>query len=413
MKLYDNDIENLFSKTPSVFQNIGTGILSILLIMLLGISYIVRYPDKIVADISLYSESSSVSIVSNMDGRIEKLFFKDGDVVQEGYIIGIIHNTLSYNNYCRLRHFVYNFNLDSIDYVNIDSCGEFNEIISKFSKSVKRYQKHKTIDSIFYSKKISILNMRIKQCKELSQEYKNRNTLYNELQSINTKNFHIDSNMYEQKIISLYDKEKSRSDKIISEIETSESKADYIELKMEENKILESILALKEKYSNELITYSLDVNENLEVLKGQMELWEENYLLKSSINGTLYYSKVWNKNSNINKGEVIYNIIPLYSDNIIGEMHIPLKRAGEIKIGSKVIIKLFDYPYKEYGTIETNISFLSPIADSIYIGTVILNRNLFFTNQLKNIQMKHNMKGKAEIIVEDKSLFHRIFINIQ
>lgn len=137
--------------------------------------------------------------------------------------------------------------------------------------------------------------MRIKQCKELSQEYKNRNTLYNELQSINTKNFHIDSNMYEQKIISLYDKEKSRSDKIISEIETSESKADYIELKMEENKILESILALKEKYSNELITYSLDVNENLEVLKGQMELWEENYLLKSSINGTLYYSKVWNK----------------------------------------------------------------------------------------------------------------------
>lgn len=94
-------------------------------------------------------------------------------------------------------------------------------------------------------------------------------------------------------------------------------------------------------------------------------------------------------------------------------MHIPLKRAGEIKIGSKVIIKLFDYPYKEYGTIETNISFLSPIADSIYIGTVILNRNLFFTNQLKNIQMKHNMKGKAEIIVEDKSLFHRIFINIR
>lgn len=90
--------------------------------------------------------------------------------------------------------------------------------------------------------------MRIKQCKELSQEYKNRNTLYNELQSINTKNFHIDSNMYEQKIISLYDKEKSRSNKIISEIETSESKADYIELKMEENKILESILALKEKY---------------------------------------------------------------------------------------------------------------------------------------------------------------------
>ena len=122
MKLYDNDIENLFSKTPSVFQNIGTGILSILLIMLLGISYIVRYPDKIVADISLYSESSSVSIVSNMEGRIEKLFFKDGDVVQKGDIIGIIHNTLSYNNYCRLRPFVYNFNLDSIDYVNIDSC---------------------------------------------------------------------------------------------------------------------------------------------------------------------------------------------------------------------------------------------------------------------------------------------------
>ena len=122
MKLYDNDIENLFSKTPSVFQNIGTGILSILLIMLLGISYIVRYPDKIVADISLYRESSSVSIGSNMEGRIEKLFFKDGDVVQKGDIIGIIHNTLSYNNYCRLRHFVYNFNLDSIDYVNIDSC---------------------------------------------------------------------------------------------------------------------------------------------------------------------------------------------------------------------------------------------------------------------------------------------------
>lgn len=408
MKLYTNDIEDIFNKTPSLFQNVGIYIITAILLLFIVLSLIIKYPDKVIANFSLHTESPSISIVSNIDNHIEILFLKNGDVVQAKCIVGMIHNTLSYDDFCKLKNYVYNFNIDSISTITLANLGEFSNDFSKLMKSIDKYQNFEA-DVFFHRKKISILKLRLKEYSKLLLELEKKYLLYIDLQKINSLNYFTDSNLYKKKLISEYDKDNSRSKKILSEIETIEGSSEYIKLKLEKIRTIESIINLEENYNNEKRLIILDINENIELLKGRIKSWEELYILKSPIKGYIYYNKEVHQNSNVSKGDIICNIIPLEFSTIIGEINIPLTRAGEIKRGSKVLLKFYDYPYKEYGVLESKLDLISPIADSIYIGKINLKKEQLFTNQKKKIQIKQNMKGVAEIVTEEKSLFYRIF----
>jgi len=117
----------------------------------------------------------------------------------------------------------------------------------------------------------------------------------------------------------------------------------------------------------------------------------------------------------------IANIIPPIDEEtdgiaMIGELIIPSIGSGKVAIGQQVNVELNDYPKKQYGIVlgkvesMSNISVPVPKGDGITGYKIMISFPKGLENTLKkDIQFKHNMQGKAEIITEDIRLIERFF----
>src|SRR5690606_20462241 len=86
--------------------------------------------------------------------------------------------------------------------------------------------------------------------------------------------------------------------------------------------------------------------------------------------------------------------------------------AGKAKINQKVIVKLNDYPYKEFGVLTGYIADLYPISnEKSYLGKVIF-KNTELSSYKKKLELKENMQGIAEVVTNDRNILERVFESV-
>jgi hypothetical protein len=93
----------------------------------------------------------------------------------------------------------------------------------------------------------------------------------------------------------------------------------------------------------------------------------------------------------------------------VGKVKASAQNSGKIKIGQKVMIRLANFPDREFGTLAgrvKNISLL-PDTEGNLLVDISLTENLK-TNYNKTIPFQQEMTGSAEIITEDLRLLERI-----
>lgn len=88
--------------------------------------------------------------------------------------------------------------------------------------------------------------------------------------------------------------------------------------------------------------------------------------------------------------------------------------SGKVATGQKVLIKLDNYRYQEYGIIEgkvQNIS-LTPDKDGNYYVDIIIPKDLKTTYN-KQLPFDKELKGNADIVTQDLRLIERFFYQIR
>ena len=108
------------------------------------------------------------------------------------------------------------------------------------------------------------------------------------------------------------------------------------------------------------------------------------------------------------------SILPNEKAAIVGRMLVPATNSGKISSGQKVLIKLDNYRYQEFGIVEgrvQNIS-LTPDEKGNYYVDVILPKGLQ-TSYQKLLPFDKELKGNAEIVTQDLRLIERFFFQIR
>ena len=136
--------------------------------------------------------------------------------------------------------------------------------------------------------------------------------------------------------------------------------------------------------------------------------------MKSSINGTVSFQKVWGANQQVNAGELAFTVLPENKAELMGAMKISPQNAGKVTVGQKVLIKLDNYPFQEYGALIgkiTNIS-VSPDDEFNYLVYASLP-NGTTTSFNREIPFNQELLGNAEIITEELSVAERLFFKFR
>jgi HlyD family secretion protein len=408
--IYSDPVNEIMGNPPRKILRWGTTIILLVFCIFVFFAWIIKYPDTIPSQLEITTVNPPVTLVSKMTGRIKYLYVKDRDSVSINQLVGVMETIASIEQIRLLRQLVdtiiYPGSLSLAVLPSLNQLGELQEYYALFLKNVSDINSYSVND--YYGNKILSLEDEIRGIQEYLNRLKVKETLFRENRRLEEKKYRRDSVLYSGKVIpeSQFDISRQaliginielqqvrleQSEKSIAVSEKNQLLIDYRIKRIEEKEKLESVL-----------------RESLENLRARLDLWENNYLLISPIDGIATFTRFWSANQSVARDEPVLTVVPLEQGRFIGRVTLKMLRSGKVIPGRLVNIKLSGYPYLEYGMVRGVVKSKSlvPSGDA-YIIEIDLPNGL---NTLygKKLDFTQNMQGTAEIITDDIRLLQKI-----
>lgn len=413
IELRSEEVQEILSYMPHWLIRWGITVFMVVIVMLLSLSWFVKYPDIITAPVIISTQNPPSTLVARASGAITRLYVHEKDKVYAGDKLAIIYNTANADDIYKLKKYLETIPLhtspDSILDYPADTnlvVGEIQPYHSEFIQSIHEYENIYRAE--YYLKKIDAVLEQIEYYKELNQKLKSQRELLNKELRITQDKYEAAKKLYEGGSISRNDfgdydnlflqKQQAYKNAEINEINNQITIQEY-------NK---TVMDLSRDYEERKKRVLWALQESHKKLTSQIALWEQQYVLKSPIEGSVSFFKFWNENQYVNMGEEIVTIVP-DSNQLIGKVYVQGFGAGKVEVGQAVRLKFEGYPYHEYGAVFGKVKAVSPVSrENVLLIDVELTNGLR-TNYNKKLAFRQQMGGAAEIVTEDLRLIERFF----
>jgi multidrug resistance efflux pump len=412
-ELRSEEVQDILTKVPSWLIRWGTILIFVIILMLLFASWFLKYPDVVASQIVITTTIPPEKLVAKTSGRIETILVQDKSIVAPDEYLAVIENAANYNDVIKLKRAIniYNTNQKKDFPFNELKNLQLGEIESAFAVFQKDYE--------FNSLNTNLKPFQIENSAQTSEniQIKERLALLLQQREINAQEL-----LLQKKEIERYGALKIKG--VISDQEFESKKISYLQAEKNFKNLETSISQLRSSLidnvkntkgtqinqTKEGVNLERNVIQSLYQLKKSIKDWELNYVLQSSIKGKITFLQIWAKNQTILTGDNVFSIIPTTEKDYIGKVKAPAKNSGKIKIGQKVIIRLANFPDREFGVLKGTVKNISLLPDKD--GNLLLDVSLsngLQTSYKKQILFQQEMQGSAEIITEDLRLIERIF----
>ncbi len=401
---------------PSWFLLYGSIVLGLLLILALLFSMTISYNSVIKSRLSVTTTTPPIYISPTKTGFLKKINVTSGSQVQQGDILAIMDNTSESETVFDLLETLKG-NFDTITSTeqlskNFPLNLNLGEIQKPYNAFRTAYQVY--IDFTFYQRqKKKGINLNLQATDQSS-------AVRNQLQLLNL------SKQKQVIVQEAYEKNRTLFMKgVISQSELRNYETEFLDAKqaVQNNQQELALLGvesnrLKNAYTDNDLNilelqnfYITSLNSTKQLLLESIYSWRETNVLIAPTDGTVSVFDVWEKYQHVQEGDFIFSIVPQNGGKVIGKLQVPITNSGKIEVGQKVIVKLDNYPYNEWGSLSGNIAHISEVpkkGDFAYYSVYIDMDNLN-TSFDKTIVFKQEMSGDAEIILDKVSLIQRIF----
>ena len=411
LKIYSEEVRDVLSAPPKAIFKWGNTILLVFILLLLFLSWFIKYPDIIRAEVLITTQIPPEKLVAKTSGKIQAILIDDKKIVNENTPLAVIENAANYKDVFLLKAITDTISLSNskfpFDKLQAVQLGEIENSFAMFQKEYIASELNKQLQP--YKVESSAQSFEAKQLRERLQLLEGQKEInQSELQLLKT-----DVERYEK----LFNKG------IISAQEIEKQRLVYLQAKKNYKSLLSSISQLKSSI-NELnrsskttvinesttsINLERSVMQSFYQLKKAIKDWELNYVFRSSVKGTVSFLQIWSENQTINAGENMFSIIPSTEKGYIGKVKAVAQNSGKLQIGQKVNIRLANYPDREFGVIEGKLKTISLTPDKD--GNLLLDIELpngLKTSYKKQINFQQEMTGTADIITEDLRLLERL-----
>jgi len=408
--LYSDSVREIMGRPPGRILRWGTTIMLLVFVLFIVFSWLIRYPDTILAQVEITTTNPPVTLVTKITGRINSFFVKEKDKVNTGQLVAVMETTASIKEVELLKHTIDTIKTPELLSYRLlplfSELGELQGFYATFLKSLSDLNSYVSND--FYGSKIVSLTDEINKTQEYITRLSIKERLYSENQLIEKKKYNRDSSLFARSVIAESDLESSHQSLLKVNMELQQVRLDHsaksIEMSEKRQSLQDNrITRVQEK--DKLISM---LRESFLNLKAQIDLWENTYLLVSPIEGIVSFTKFWSANQSVVKDEPVVSIVPLEPGKFLGRINLKMERSGKVKIGMVVNIKLSGYPYLQYGMVRGIVKSKSlvPSGDAYVIEIELPDglKTLYGTN----LEFTQNMQGTAEIITENIRLLQKI-----
>lgn len=417
IELRSESVQDILTQPPHWMIRWGNSIIFIILLLIMLMSYIIKYPEFIPAPITVTSQNPPEKIEARINSKIEKILIKDHQDVKKDDLLMVMQSTANYKDVLELKKLVdslvpsqlHTFPLAQASRFKL---GELQGDYNSFAKALQDEQLFTRLQP--YAPENLAANQSISEYRIRISTLRQQKNLEQAKYELTKKNYQRSQELFNQGVIAAMELENEKIKYIqaqqnLENINISLSQMDEGISNLNKTKSGTAINTEKDK-----INYSSQTLQLFEQLRKSLKQWEQNYLVISSIDGVASFQQFFGENQFIKTGDPILSILPKNKEKLVGRMSVPTANSGKITAGEKVLIKLDNYRFQEYGIIEGKVQNISLIPDDKgnYYVDVVLPKGLK-TSYNKTLPFDKELRGNAEIVTQDLRLIERFFYQIR
>lgn len=408
------EVQDIIERMPTRWCAWVALIVSILMSMLIGLSFLIRYPDTVDGEVSITGANAPLRLVSRSNGRLH-LLKEPNQTISQNATIAYIESGASYNDVQLLKAYLERSPKTLPSNLKL---GELGGSYNSYLIAVEHWERLMKSDR--YKTMRKSIEAQIESNKDVVQQLSNslgfkEKVLYN-LQ----KAMERDSILASKKVISKSELEQTQNS-LLTQGEAEASLRNSQLMKQAEIKTSQIEIARSHIEEDEQLEAAyIDMMAKRNLLQTELRLWEEKYVIKAPTNGKLDYLGFWRENLMVKEGVELFTILPQHGE-IMGEAYIPAIGAGKVKVGQLVNVKLNDYPYDEFGLLCGKVVSISPLMNKVQMNNAVVETYLVriafpqgaTTNFDHKLSLNFESKGTAEIVTKPKRLIERLFDNLK
>ncbi|TPD65674.1 HlyD family secretion protein [Flavobacterium microcysteis] len=413
IELRSEDVQEILTKVPHWMIRWGNVVILTVLLSLLIMSWVIRYPDIITSEITITTQIPPQRLITKSSGRIEKIFIKNGETVSANTALAVIENTAHYQDVFLLKSIIDTLKIDKnfikFPFESLPSMqlGEIEGSFAVFEKDFIAYSLNRNLQP--YKVEGAAQNYEVIEIKERLNLLQQQKQISETEIQLKKKELDRYKKLYEKGIISTQEWETKNLDYLQTEKNLRGLSSSISQMKSSLNDLNKNSKSTKINETKDDVSLFRNVIQSYNQLKKAIADWELAYVLRSSIAGEVSFMQIWTENQTITTGDNVFSIIPKEADNYIGKIKAKAQNSGKIKIGQNVNIRLANYPDREFGVIRGKIQSMSltPDKDGNLLIDVSLPNKLE-TSYHKKIAFRQEMSGTADIITQDLRLIERL-----
>ncbi|TAF97046.1 MAG: HlyD family efflux transporter periplasmic adaptor subunit [Cytophagia bacterium] len=414
--LRSSEVDEVLSQPPAWLVRWGISVFFFVLLILVAVGWFVKYPDLIGGTMRIVGDELPKSVNAKSDGKLVKLFSKEGDLVQKGQYLAFLESTANPDEVLQMESVV-----DSLV-----KCSQRNDLAKMYALPMPFYFQLGELQKSFQTFQDSYI--RAKSLLRDGAFDQKRMALDNDLAQLSI----LESNLNTQVINHKSDLELSEADllmnrklhqqKVIADVEMRRAQSFFIAKKqifdqaqtnfnnngMAQNQKRQELLEL-EKMRTELQNGLLQA---INTLKSDIESWKQRFVAVAPANGKVSFLVPLQEGQTVKTGQELFYVMP-QAAGFHGEMYVGQYNFGKIRQQQEVIVKLPSYPFQEFGTVIGKVTAISELPkDSTYLVKISFPAGLV-TSSKKQLPFKNGMTATGEIVTEDLRLIERLFYNFR
>ncbi len=411
IQLRSDEVQEILTKVPSSIIRYGSASLLLIIVLVLAVSWFIKYPDIITAN-AIVTTTQAQKEQAQTSAKIQQLLAENNAIAAPGDVVMILENTANYEDVQQLSQTMdsldinavnFNFPLDQLPILNL---GVLEQDYAVFENAYLNYdlnRKLKPYDNTRTAQDMTKVELQLQLRNILFQ----RETHKKELE-INTKELQRYKQLFEKGVIATQEYELKQLANMQFKRNYDAYESQISQLRSQIENTASGIIGTN--IENETAAYSLRkiTNQAFINLKRAIADYERNYIVKANVAGAVSYSNNWQEGVFVNQNDLLFTIFPQHASTYTAMLQTPALNAGKIKTGQRVNMNLANYPEAEFGTLVGEVMTLSNTAnkDGFYLVTVNLPAQLKTTYN-KKIELKQEAIATADIVTEDLRLLER------
>lgn len=418
IEIRSDEVQEILSHVPHWMIRWGITLIFLLILMVLGLSYIIKYPDVVKANAIVTTEQPPLRLVNKVSGQIIKLRLADGAQVHAGDVIAEMENPvpegvmLEFTAHLQsLRLAQDSALLASLDFQEFNKpLGEWQQNYNELTRAIKDF-KEMSLNQLNKSK-IGTLEKQITNQKRLTDISRKQLSLSEAALRNAQIKYDTDKKLYDKGAI-------SRADFINEEAKYQQGQSavhsihtTLVQQEITLNDLVRQITDLRFDTNEKLRLNTQQIEANLALLQNAMFNWQQNYQIIAPQSGRLTYLNNWTQNQVVQANTEMFAVIPENTEYYV-LLRIPVNGAGKVKKGQKVFVRVANFPYQEFGQLTGFVATLPELPtlngeNLEYTAKVKLPKGLL-TSYKRTLTYQPEMTGTAEIVTEDLRVMERVF----